>query len=469
VSAEAPGEDSVPIQALKRRLLSGGAWAFGGKVLIALTGLASSALLARLLSPGELGLYFLAYSVVVFCTILGTLGLGQTVVRLVAENMSLSLLGRVRSVIGVVLSLGALGSVVVGLAYWLYGGELASSIFDAPALAAVSGLVMGWIVVGTIQGILGEIFRGFHDIRLATILGGHTSGTITGVSTVSLLAGSLFVLWLIQGQATLATVMLLAICSGAVSTLASGWMLGRKVAALPPPCEDEGGKRNHKEALVQTLSISWPLLIIAIVMFARTNVDVWVLGIFRSSADVALYGAANRLVAMVTMPLIVVNAVVPPLIAEMYHQGRGEELERILRSVATLGGIPASLTAASCIFLAAPIMGLVYGDYYRDGAMVLALLSVGLFASVCAGSCGITMTMTGHQKTMMVIAVTTGVATFAGMIAAVEPYGIVGVATVRMVGQILQNALMLILTKWRTGMWTHMGLRGSLDLLRMAR
>src|SRR3712207_7383116 len=50
---------AASMQLLKRRLLRGGGWAFGGKMLIAFTGLASSALLARLLTPEGLGTYFL--------------------------------------------------------------------------------------------------------------------------------------------------------------------------------------------------------------------------------------------------------------------------------------------------------------------------------------------------------------------------------------------------------------------------
>src|SRR5215210_3456068 len=157
-------------QLLKRRLLSGGAWALGGKMLVALAGLVSSALLARLLTPQALGTYFLAYSILYVGTSLGALGLPGTVVRLVAQGMGLNLFGRVRRVIRIVLGVGTLGALGVGLAYLLFGDDLAEAIFNAPALAAITGLVAGWLMVGTLQDLLGETFRGFHDVRLATIL-----------------------------------------------------------------------------------------------------------------------------------------------------------------------------------------------------------------------------------------------------------------------------------------------------------
>ena len=167
---------AASMQLLKRRLMRGGGWAFGGKMLVALTGLASSALLARLLTPQALGTYFLAYSILSVVTSLGALGLTGTVVRLVAQYMGLNLFGRVRRVISVVVGVGTLGALGLGLAYLLFGDDLARIVFRAPALAAITGLVAGWIMVGTLQGVLGETFRGFHDVRLATILGGQTTG-----------------------------------------------------------------------------------------------------------------------------------------------------------------------------------------------------------------------------------------------------------------------------------------------------
>ena len=455
---------------LKRRLLSGGAWATGGRILVASTGLISSALLARLLTPQALGTYFLAYSILNVGTSLGQLGLTGTVVRLVAEGMGLNLFGRVRRVIGVVLGVGTLGALGVGLAYLLFGDNLAQIVFKAPALAAITGLVAGWIMVGSLQGVLGEIFRGFHDVRLATILGGQTTGgAAAGGATVALLTASLFLLWLVNGQATLATVVLLAICSGAASTLVAGWLLHRTVRALPPQTLDDDPKTNPKKVLREVLSISLPLLIVTLVMMVRTNGDIWTLGAFLPQREVALYGAANRLVNMVTMPMVIVTAVAPPLIAEMYSQGRREDLEHALRSMATLSGIPAWLASMACIFFPSAILGLVYGNYYREGAAVLALLSIGLFASVCAGSCGIVLAYTGHQKTLMVITIVSSTATLIAMLAVVEPYGIVGVAMARMAGQVLQNGIVLLVVKQKTGMWTHVRLRGISQPWRAAR
>jgi len=460
---------ATPLELARRRLLSGGVWALGGKILIAFIGIASNVLLARLLTPQQLGAYFLGYSIVFFCTTLGTLGIGGAVVRLIAEGMGADRVGRVRRVVGVVLVVGTLGALGVGFTYLLLGNVVAERIFNAPALAAVSGLVAGWIVVETLQGLWSEIFRGFHDIRLSTLLGGQTTGTVSGLITMTLIVSSFFFVWLINGQADLATVLLLAICSGAVGNVLGGWLVYRKIAKLRMQPSDKSQKTDSEEVLKEVFSIAWPLLIASIAMFVIRNADIWVLGIFRGEADVAVYGAAVRLGSMVTMPLIVSYAVLPPLIAQMYSQGHREDLERTIRGLAAVTGIPGALASVACIVFASPILGLVYGDYYRAGATALALLSVGFLSGLWAGSGGFTLTMTGHQKTYMSITIASGLAMVIAMVAVAGPYGVTGIAVVRLVGAVLTNGLWVVVTKQKTGMWIHVGFSNISNLLRIAR
>ncbi|QIN77691.1 oligosaccharide flippase family protein [Rubrobacter marinus] len=289
---------------LKQRLLSGGIWAFTGRLLTSLGQLAINALLARLLAPQDLGAYFLAFSVVTLGAIAGSLGLNQAAVRFVAESMGLDQPGRARRAVTTAVAVGGTGALGVGLLYLPLGYYLSANFFRAPALAAVTGLVAGWMAIMALQSLLAEVFRGFHDIRLATLFG--------GLLTAIAFTGSLGLLWWIEGRTTLAVVLILAIGSGATSALIAGWVLRRKVAALPRE-RAEGGV-----GLGQMLRVAGPLLVTNLTLFTLTQADLWILGAFRSQEEVAVYGAAARLVVLVAVPIFVVNAVLPPMIAEMH-------------------------------------------------------------------------------------------------------------------------------------------------------
>jgi O-antigen/teichoic acid export membrane protein len=446
---------------LRRRLLSGGAWAFGGKIGATAMGIITNGLLARMLSPQEFGAYFLAFSIVAVGAVTGALGLPKTVVRFVAEQMVLGQPGRAQRAIYTALRLGVLGTLVISLTYLLIGGDLVGKhLFHSPVLAAVTGLIAGWMAISVIQEIMAEVFRGFHDIRAATLLGGlATGGKSGGLIMRAMLLACVVLLWSTSGQTDLRTVMLASIGSGVASSLLAAWLLQKRISSL-----DNQGADNPISAN-DTLRDAFPVLIISLTSFVLlSSADLWILGAFRSQAEVAVYGAAARLVALIAMPLLITNLVLPPIIAEMYVEGKTARLERTIRSFSTVCGAPALLLLIIFVLLGGPILGLVYGSYYQSGTMVLALLSVGKLAAVWSGSCGAVLQFTGHQRSMLWINLLTSPLFIVGAILLVRDYGPIGVASMTSATLVLQNVALVLVAKRETGMWTHVSL--SLSPLR---
>jgi O-antigen/teichoic acid export membrane protein len=424
-------------------------------------GIVTNGLLARLLSPQELGAYFLALSIVSLGAVLGSMGLPKTVVRLVAENMGLDRSGRTLRAIRTVLGLGVLGTLGISLAY-LLAGDLVGELFQpqySSLLVGVTGLMAGWIAIAVVQEITAETFRGFHDIRLATLLGGlATGGKSGGVIMRVLLLGILALLWVRSAETSLATVLLVSIGSGSVSVLVSIWLLYAKVSSLGSSqgtqMEEEEEPVNAKEVLEDAI----PFLAIALTSFMLLSADIWILGALGSGTDVAVYGAASKLVTFVAMPLLIVNLVLPPIVAEMYAQGKMSQLERTLRTFSTLAGVPSLLVLAVFMLLGGPILGLVYSKpiYYSGTAvLVLVILSAAKLIAVWSGSCGLVLQFTGHQTSMLRVSLLTSPLFFVVAILATQRYGSVGVACAAGLTTTLQNVIMVMLAKKKTGMWTH--------------
>jgi O-antigen/teichoic acid export membrane protein len=443
---------------LKRRLLSGSAWASGGRVGGAMIGIVTNGLLARLLSPQELGAYFLALSIVSLGTVVGSMGLPKTVVRLVAENMGLDRSGRTRRAIRTVLGLGVLGTLSISLAY-LLAGDLVVELFQpqySSLLVGVTGLMAGWIAIAVVQEITAETFRGFHDIRLATLLGGlATGGKSGGVIMRVLLLGILALLLVWSAETSLTTVLLVSIGSGSASVVLSIWLLYGKVSSLG---SSEGTQEEEPVSAKEVLEDAIPFLAIALTSFVLLSADIWILGALGSGTDVAVYGAASKLVTFVAMPLLIVNLVLPPIVAEMYAQGQTGRLERTLRTFSTLAGVPSLLILIVFMLLGGPILGLVYSKpiYSGDTAVVvLLILSTAKLMAVWAGSCGLVLQFTGHQSSMLRVSVLTSPLFFVVAILATQRYGSVGVACAAALTTTVQNVIMVLLAKRKTGMWTH--------------
>jgi len=427
---------TVPIS---RRLLSQGAWAFSGRAVTTISALAVNVLLARLLAPDDLGAYFLILTLVSISALLAQMGLSQTAVRTIAEALGKGMPGRTHAIIRSILRYAVAGTVLVTVGLLVGGGKwIALHVFGSPTIAGLVGVATVWVAVLTFQNLIVEMFRGFHDIRLATIFGGMVTG---GLSAIIFL-----LIWLIQGHASLEHAIVFIIVSGVVNLLVSAVFLRWKVTAL------KGGDRSMENSI---LKIAIPLLLNNVTMFVLTQADIWILGAFRPHNEVALYGATARFIILIDMPLLIVNAVLPPLVTLLFVQGKKEELQSTLQTTATLAAIPALAVTLAFLLFGNPILGLVYGEYYRGGSLILRVLSVGQILNVVAGSCGLTLIMTGHQFTLLKITILTGIITVVGDLWVVTVYGPLGVAVVTASALILQNVMMLLFVKRQVGVWTN--------------
>jgi O-antigen/teichoic acid export membrane protein len=187
------------------------------------------------------------------------------------------------------------------------------------------------------------------------------------------------------------------------------------------------------------------------------NFDLWIVGSYLPESDVAIYGAAIRLVLFISTPLLIINSVVPPIIGELYARGSQATLQRILQASAAAAVLPA--VAVFLIYLLAPewSLGIAFGAAYRtqSAVSVLLVLGAGKLISVYFGSCGNTLIMTGHERLMMKIAILGGAFTVIAGLALIETFGILGAAIASSSGLIFQNIMMWIGANRKTGIKTH--------------
>jgi len=353
-----------------------------------------------------------------------------------------------------VLRLGLVGTLLTSLAYFLVIGDLIERrLFESPLLVDLTGLIAIWIAMAILQEITAETFRGFHDIRWATLLGGLATGGKSGGLIMRLVLFGILTVLVVKGAGVdLRTVTLISIGAGSVSVLLSCWLLYGKVSSL--------GSRATEEPVStrEVLDDALPFLAIAMTAFVLQAADIWILGALDSETAVAVYANASKLVTFVVMPLLVVNLVMPPIVAEMYAQGRTARLERTLRAFSTMSGVPSLLVLVGFMLLGRPILSLVYNqDIYHSNTawLVLLILSAAKLVAVWSGSCGLVLQFTGHQASMLRVSLLTSPLFFVLAIFATMRYGPIGVAAAAALITSLQNVIMVLLAKRKTGMWTH--------------
>lgn len=156
------------------------------------------------------------------------------------------------------------------------------------------------------------------------------------------------------------------------------------------------------------------------------------------------------------------------MIAELHAQRRMGELERAVRSGATLAAIPSLAVLVVFMLFGSSVMEAVYGPFYVRGASILAILSLGRLALVWTGSSGVALLMTGHHRAMMYLTLFSAALSVGGGIVAAASYGAVGIAATTTGAAIVQNILQLFLAKRFVGVWTH-AYFGPRPLLRFLR
>jgi O-antigen/teichoic acid export membrane protein len=434
------GTQGETFAVLRKRILRGSVWVFGGKVVTIVLAIVMNAMLARLLTPNELGAYFTSYTLVVIGGSIAQLGLDRAVVRFASSAIGTDQFGRARAAISKCLRYGATGAFAAGLLLILGVGDwLALDVFHSPLLASVMPLAAGWLVVVALQSLFVETFRALQRFDLATIL----DEFIVDVLTASLLGALL----LARDSASLHTVMLISTCATLTAALLAGGLLLGRVRGL-----HGAGTITRQEVM----AFAWPALVtnLAIMLLGR-GVDLWVIGAIRGQSEVAIYGSASRLVVLVATPFLIVQGVIPPIAAELHAQGRTEDMERALRGAASLAGLPAFLVLIVFILFGPMIMRIGYGPYYEQGSTALIILSTGRLVAVWTGSCSVVLMMTGHQKAVMTVTIISGALSVLLGIAAARAFGYVGVAVTTTITLMAQNVIQLFLARRYVGIWTQ--------------
>jgi O-antigen/teichoic acid export membrane protein len=293
------------------------------------------------------------------------------------------------------------------------------------------------------SGLLADVLRGFRDIRAATI---QTEILILWLGLVGVLALSAAVPPLtVEG-------VVCALAVGALGATTFGaWALARHLRGLPEPAAAPPAPWWREQ--------SGPIWLNTGLWLVFGQMDLWVLGVFRAPAEVAVYGVASRVAILLNQPEVMARAVLMPRIAALHAQGDLGALQRMVRGAATLSTALASAGALGLALGGGWALAAVFGKPYRACLPVLLILAGGYVLSAAAGLAATTLLMTGNQRAVLRGSLVGSSFTFALLLVLTPAFGAVGAATASALGFALQNALMLGLARRLLGIWTFLAVR----------
>jgi len=419
-------------------------------------------ILVRLLEPEDVGFFFICLSVATGAALFAQMGVSQAATKLISEALSLGrydILSRLVTKILVTCSIGIL--LVALMLFFGVGDLLFSVLFRSPHLSALLPWVTFWMATTALLIVLSEAFRGFHDIRSAVLLGGSQSSGVLSV-------GITILVWIVLGlfgvTMDLGTVIKSLVGVSAVVIFFALFRLARQVNIAKCMQSNADGQATISNHLLPLLP---SFFLVSATVYVLQQSDLWVVAAIGGPEQTAIYGSVSRLVFAIGLPLMIVNGVVPPIIAELLAQGNGRSLERILRRVTTLATIVAAVGVTIVILAGERILLLLFGSYYVDGYPILVILSLGKLVNVMAGSSGLVLLMGGQHRLAMLIGVSIAIPTLIIASFTATRYGSIGVAVVFAVSLVIQNALMVFAAKRTLDVRTYAGWFSLRELRRL--
>lgn len=134
------------------------------------------------------------------------------------------------------------------------------------------------------------------------------------------------------------------------------------------------------------------------IMFINNQIDIVMLGLYKSSSEVGIYKIVTVGASLVVFGLSAVNLALSPTVAKYYAKKERKELQKILTFSARLSFL-ATLPVALIFILAGDVLlGWVYGTEYAQGAKALVILTCAQVINCIFGSVALLLSMTGNER-----------------------------------------------------------------------
>lgn len=386
-----------------------------GKFVGNVLGIVTVGVMTRSLGTDGYGAFTTAVSFLQFFGILVDFGLTLTMTRMIAdpkhdENRVASNIFTLRLVSGVVF-FGL--APIIALAF-PYAPEVKSAI----AIGALSFFAMAasQVLTGIFQKHLATGRAAIADVAgRATLLAGTVAAAVSGRGLLT------FIAVFVVANAVQFAIAFAGARRFAAIRLAFDWLLWREIVRE-----------------------SWPIGVSIAFNLVYLKGDVIILSLTRSQAEVGLYGAAYKVLDVITVIPMIFMGLVLPLLSAAWSAGRQDEFRRKLGKAfdaMSLGALPLAL---GTLPVARDLMALVAGSAFApsgDYLIVLMLAGAAVFWSALFGHAIVAL---GMQRRMIAAYAADAVLSLALYAWAVPRYGGMGAAWVT----VFAEGFIMVVTAW---------------------
>jgi O-antigen/teichoic acid export membrane protein len=338
-------------------------------------------LVARNLGPRLFGIFFLGFSIFKILERISTVGLHNGVLRYVSIFRSIGDTARIKGTILLSLKIVMAFGLLIFILIALFSPQISTDVFDKPELSSILPLFAAVVVFSVITEIFVYSTLAFQITKYKVLVRMiFEPGARILLVLVTFLLG-----WKLLGA-------VYAFCISIIAGMGLAFLcLSRQFPAF---------NQSRLRPIYETkdiLKFSWPLFFVGFFNIALVQINTLLLGYFRESAEIGIYGAAFRTAFLIPIGLESFNTIFAPIISDLYEKKELRKLESLFK-IATKWIFTISLPLSLyLVFYAKPILQ-IWGKDYADGSICLVILAVGQLINCSVGSVGYMITMIGRSK-----------------------------------------------------------------------
>lgn len=395
------------------------------RIIGASIGFVLSIVVGRQLGITEAGYYFFAFSLVTVLASVSRMGMEPAVLRFTSESFPENDWLRIRQVLSLSSLLCGLASIIVAVVFYLLSDFLAFKIFDQPSLGAVFRGMSPAIIGINVLTLFSNSLQGLRKIALSIFFLNISLSLALIVASIAL---------------RFSDAVSMSIAFSVSSFFACLFVYFFWINSI--------GLGGTKISLRELLLSSNPLWVVTVMTQITQYAGQLVAGAWVDSDQFAQLAVAQRTAMLTSFILTAVNYVVAPKFATLYKKKKLVELENVAKTSVRIMAAIAFPIAVLMLVFPSYIMS-VFGEGFSDGKLFLQILVIGQLINVVAGSVGMLLVMSGHEKDFRNSVLFSGPIAIVLAFLLVPIFGATGSAVATAVAVAAQNLLCLYWVKRR--------------------
>ncbi len=435
---------------LRSYLIRGTAGVFALQIIATGLGFATNILLARILGATEYGVYSYVIAWLGLLTVFSMFGFGRLLVREIASYLTRKEWGLINGILRYIgtrsFLIAICVAIITGVVTWIFKSNLNPQMFPAFWIALV---ILPFL---TLSNLIDQALQGFKRV----ILGRMPQILIRAPLFIVLIV---LVYWLNPQNFDAVAAVNLSLVAVIAAFLVAVWLLSKNI---PNQVKRDTPAYQQKTWLRSAL----PLLMVAGLFEINSRAPVIMLGTLAEPKDAGIFAVATLITGLISFILLSANAALGPVVSSLYTSDEMKRLQKIITRSARVTFVIA-LAVAFVLIATRQWILLLFGQEFQQSGTVLIILTIGQLVSVAAGSVGLLLVMTGHERNTLVAIAISSVATVILNAILIPRWGIEGAAVATTTSMILWNIILITQVRRRLGidptMLGILGFQGNLE------